>query len=38
MPIKTQGDLAAKEIVENEKIGVRGERRASQQEMRPRQV
>ena len=35
MPIKTQGDLPAKEILENENIFVMDEHRAMHQDIRP---
>ena len=38
MPIKTQGDLPAKEILENENIFVMDESRAIHQDIRPLQV
>ena len=38
MPIKTQNDLPAKEILENENIFVMDEFRALHQDMRPLQV
>lgn len=38
MPIKTQNDLPAKEILENENIFVMDEFRAVHQDMRPLQV
>ena len=38
MPIKTQNDLLAKEILENENIFVMDEFRAVHQDMRPLQV
>lgn len=38
MPIKTQGDLPAKEILENENIFVMDENRAIHQDIRPLQV
>lgn len=38
MPIKTQGDLPAKEILENENIFVMDENRAMHQDIRPLQV
>ena len=38
MPIKTQGDLPAKEILENENIFVMDENRALSQEIRPLQI
>lgn len=38
MPIKTQGDLPAKEILENENIFVMDEKRAMHQDIRPLQV
>ena len=38
MPIKTQGDLPAKEILENENIFVMDENRALGQEIRPLQI
>lgn len=38
MPIKTQGDLPAKEILENENIFVMDENRALHQDIRPLRV
>ena len=38
MPIKTQSDLPAKEILENENIFVMDENRAMHQDIRPLQV
>ena len=38
MPIKTQGDLPAKEILENENIFVMDEDRAMSQDIRPLEI
>lgn len=38
MPIKVQGELPAKEILENENIFVMDEKRALSQEIRPLQI